>query len=118
MKKNAVPVQKTFRCPACQKLQIRDNTNSCGFDKTIRESDATIAEILSPKPGQLTECDHCKARLEYDESLALQIASPARIKAFIRLAGLRDLTEGLPDLIEYVGEYWSTDNGFAPYRES
>ncbi len=117
MGKNALPVQQNFRCPVCEKLQIQDSTNRRKFDKTIRESDETIAEILSPQPGQLTECDHCQASLEYDRSLVLKIASPARMKAFIRLAGLRDLTKALPDLIEYVGEHWPTDNGFAPDRE-
>src|SRR5260370_14408888 len=98
--RNMLNRERRLRCPACHSF-IDHEPNLRGLG--LRPED-----ILSPQPGDVTECDKCRTMLEYGGNpgcLTLSFASQQRIDAFRRLSreGGRQLK--LSKLVEYVMKY-------------
>lgn len=99
-KSNIRGKKRNLRCPVCRK-PINDPADfrRLGLKKEYR---------LLPQPGDLTECDHCRAILEYGgdpASLTLQLAPKKRLELLnaISRQGPHDLS--FPKLIAYVMRY-------------
>jgi hypothetical protein len=61
-----------------------------------------------PEPGELTECDHCLAMLEYGgtrSALALHVAPRQRVKQFHKFTREGSREPSLPELLEYVKRF-------------
>ncbi len=84
-----------LRCPAC--LKAIDNTSN------IRAFGPEKA--LLPKPGDLTECSHCKQMLEYQEESILHHAPQKRVDEFNELMKSTPCEPRLSELIEFARKY-------------
>jgi hypothetical protein len=66
-------------------------------------------ELALPQPGDLTQCEHCQAMLEYigndRTSLSLRRATRERVDSFNRLAQEGSRVPAIPELIEYVRKH-------------
>jgi hypothetical protein len=88
------------RCPECHKpIGFVADRLTVGLDRACP---------LLPGPGDLTQCDHCLAMLEYGgdpTSLTLKLAPRERVELLNNLTreGLRE--PSVPELIDYVRRY-------------
>ena len=88
------------RCPECHK--------PIGFIADRLTSGREGASPLLAEPGDLTECDHCLAMLEYcgnPISLTLQLARRERVETFNNLTREGFSEPNVPELIDYVRRY-------------
>lgn len=94
--------RQALRCPVC-KAQVKTTTS------VPTRSGAT--RTLSSKPGELTECSHCKSMLEYGglrSNLSVQRAKPERVRAFQELARETPDDMSLAELVDYVKKFRTT----------
>jgi hypothetical protein len=94
-----------LQCPVCHK-SIDDPNSPKGLDVTEED------RLLLPQPGDLTECCHCEAMLEYGGDVTLLTLHPAPRQ---RIDSFNALTREAPDepsfpeliteLITYVMKY-------------
>ena len=90
---------KRLRCPAC---------TGPIESSTIVRTRSGAKGVLSAAPGELTECEHCHAMLEYGGrpgELTLYRARPNRVQAFRALEKERANALELPALVAYVMRY-------------
>jgi len=84
-----------MQCPLCNR-------------SIIRTAGTYLEAELAPKAGDVTDCDHCHALLEYrsdGDRLTLVRTSKARAAMFNQLGRERRLN--IPDMIAYVTKYRS-----------
>jgi hypothetical protein len=95
--KTSMKFKKRLSCPQCGKFRS-DSLDPRVFGP---KADALMAE-----PGDLTECEHCGAWLEYGDSLATLHPAPLKrvqtVKAFLRE---RPPQLELPKLLAYLKKY-------------
>lgn len=88
------------RCPECHK--------TIGFIADRLTFGLEGASPLIPGPGDLTECEHCLAMLEYSldsTSLTLRLARRERVETFNNLTREGFSEPNVPELIDYVRRY-------------
>jgi hypothetical protein len=93
--------KRGLRCPVCRKFV--DNPSNLG-DVDLTEED----RLLLPQAGDLTECCHCEAMLEYGGDVTLLTLHPApqkRVDAFNALTRDTPDEPNFPELITYVMKY-------------
>ena len=98
--RNEPKKETKLKCPVCR----RPINNYPHFD---RPGDIHEAE-MQPERGDLTECDHCQAILEYaleSARLTLQPVSAVRKRLFDRLSSECPEQQNTPELIEYARRY-------------
>ena len=98
--RNVCKKERNPRCPECHK--------PIGFIADRLTFGLERASPLLPEPGDLTECEHCLAMLEYTGDptlLTLQLAARGRVESFNNLTreGFRE--PSVPELIDYVRRY-------------
>ncbi len=89
---------KVLPCPACHKpIKEHADLSRCDFEQR---------NILSSRPGDLTECPHCLAMLEFQgDPLVLRRPSKDRIKRFNELTRREPRQGQLAELLAYVRRY-------------
>ena len=89
-----------LRCPVCRRF--------INYIPEIRGFGLAWEDVMLPKPGDLTACDHCGAMLEFGgvpTSLTLRPARQERIDAFNELGREAAPEPSFPTLVEYVRKY-------------
>jgi hypothetical protein len=88
------------RCPVChESIRLIADRLTPGLDG---------ASLPLPRPGDLTQCDHCLAMLEHSgdpTSLTLQPAPQIRVDSFNNLTREGPYEPSVPELIDYVRRY-------------
>jgi hypothetical protein len=98
--RNVRKKERKPRCPECHK--------PIGFIADRLTFGLEGASPLLPGPGDLTECEHCLAMLEYSgdpTSLNLQLATRERVESFNNLTREKFREPSVPELIDYVRRY-------------
>ncbi len=89
-----------LRCPLCHAF--------AGFPANPQHFGLPFEPSWLSEPGDLTQCDHCLAMLEYGgelKSLTLQPAPRKRVESFNELSRVDYREPSLPELIEYVKKH-------------
>jgi hypothetical protein len=93
--------ERKQRCPLCSKV-IEDPATA------LLTSTPKGQRSVLPVTGDLTECTHCRAVLEYwcdSSSISLQPAVPERVKAMKSLALEMSRDPSLSEVISHVRKY-------------
>ena len=111
-KQPATSDRTTLCCPVCG--------NPLETTTTIRDGSGT-AQIISSRPGELTECEKCESMLEYSGrpgELRVMTARPERASAFRELAQDEAGHASFQQMVAYVVKYRMTarDSEFPRFR--
>ena len=94
--------QNRLLCPLCR--------TTVDHALTVQSTGRRGEFLPEPEPGNITQCHHCMALLEYGgspSSLTLQIAPRGRVKEFHKLTQEGFPEPSLPELLAYIKKFRS-----------